>query len=614
MISSVKLRLVKRVLRYRGLVLGVLGLTGLFSLVSGLTLGIILPFVDLLFSGGPQLAPVEEGAGWLARIRHDAEVWVSGWFFASEPAETLRRVCVALIAAFALKGVLGFVVEISTALLEERVLKDLRDDLFAHLQGLSMHWFSERHGGDLLSRSTNDVAVVRKAISSMYRSLPRDVLLVIVSLSIVLIASWRLALVCFLVAPVFGLLITRIGKRIRKLSGRAQARHGDVTSVFQETIAGIRVVKAFGGEKFKIAKFVASTEEYLRTVVKMRRVSATAAPVAELLGAGGAAVVLWFGGNEVLNDAGLSAGWFMVFLGALVSLMQPLRSLSQINTHLEEGDAAAARIFEVLDTEPQVRESASPRETGPLEAAIRLEHVSFSYGEDSVVLHDIDLTVGRGEIVALVGSSGSGKSTLVDLIPRFHDPTAGRVTLDGVDLRELSVANLRGRMGIVTQETILFHDTIRANIAFADPSPDEARVEAAARAANAHEFIVGTEEGYDTRIGERGVRLSGGERQRLAIARAIYRDPEILIFDEATSALDSESEAKVQEAIDRLMRGRTAVVIAHRLSTIRHADKIVVLDRGRIVEMGSHRELLERRGAYARLTEAQVGSSGVPAA
>jgi subfamily B ATP-binding cassette protein MsbA len=337
--------------------------------------------------------------------------------------------------------------------------------------------------------------------------------------------------------------------------------------------------------------------------------------VAELLGAAGAAIVLWVGGQEVLSGAGLSASWFVIFLAALVSLMQPLRSISQINTHLEEGDAAAARIFEILDTEPRVRERSGAADPGHFREAIRFEGVSFEYDPDAPVLHDVDVEIRRGEVVALVGPSGAGKSTLVDMIPRFHDPTSGRVTLDGRDLRDVTVAGLRRLLGTVTQETILFHDTIRANIAFADPEPDEERVVAAAKAANAHEFIAATTGGYDTRIGDRGVRLSGGERQRLAIARAIYRDPEILVFDEATSSLDSESEAKVQEAIDRLMEGRTAVVIAHRLSTVRHADQILVMEGGRVVERGTHDELIAARGTYARLCERQFGlAAGAPAA
>jgi subfamily B ATP-binding cassette protein MsbA len=606
MISDAKIRLLRRVMRHGRLLAVVFAFTFLYALVSGVSLGMILPFVDLLFSGQePGPPPLSETAGVLERLRHDIQGAAVAWFFAGEPRDALGRICGFLVAAFAVKGIFGFLLAVFSVTLEERVLKDLRDDLFVHLQGLSMRWFSGRRAGELLSRATNDVAVVRKAVSSLYRSLPRDVLLVIVYLGIVFLASWRLALLCLIVFPLLAAIIALIGRRIRRHSSRAQAHMGDLSSVFQETIGGIRVVKAFGGEDFSARRFLRVTETYLRSIVRLRRIASLASPTAEMMGAVGAVIVLWAGGNQVLGGTGLSATWFVIFLAAMVSLMQPVRGLTQIHTHLQEGDAAAARVFEILDTPPRIRDREGARTFEGLRDAIRFENVSFEYDPDLPVIHGVDLVIGRGEVVALVGPSGAGKSTLVDLIARFHDPDSGRVTMDGVDLRDLRIDSLRRRLGIVTQETILFHDTIQANIAYADPDPDESRVIAAARAANAHEFIEAGPQGYHTVIGDRGLRLSGGERQRLSIARAIYRNPEILIFDEATSSLDSESESKVQEAIDRLMQGRTTVVIAHRLSTIRHADRIAVLERGRVVEIGTHDELLVRGGLYARLCERQ---------
>jgi subfamily B ATP-binding cassette protein MsbA len=610
MISRATGRLLKRVFRHSRLLAGVLAFTGVYALVSGVSLGMILPFVDLLFTGAAPVsgaAPIDP-AGPFSELKASLQERASSFFSEGDPRDGLLRICGFLLGAFLLKGVLGFGLGVISVQLEERVLRDLRDDLFAHFQTLSMRWFSSRRAGDLLSRATNDVMLVRKTISASFRTLPRDLLLVVVYVAIVILASWRLAALCLVVLPLLALVVGALGRRIRHHSTLAQRAMADLASIFQETILGIRIVKAFGARDFAVDRFRKKSKGYLKSVVRLRRIASSAAPLAELIGALGAVIILWAGGNEVLAGGGLTPTWFLIFLAAMVSLMHPLRALTQLHTHFEEGAAAAARIFEVLDTEPSIRDLPGAKELDRFERAIEFENVSFEYDPDIPVIRRIDLRIAKGEVVALVGPSGAGKSTLVDILARFHDPDEGRVMLDGVDLREIRLASLRSLLSIVSQETILFHDTILANIAYADSEPVKERVIEAARAANAHEFVMATPKGYDTVIGDRGMRLSGGERQRLSIARAIYRDPEILILDEATASLDSESEAKVQEAIERLMEGRTAIVIAHRLSTVRNADRIVVLERGSVVEVGSHEELFARGGLYTRLAAAQFGT------
>jgi subfamily B ATP-binding cassette protein MsbA len=433
----------------------------------------------------------------------------------------------------------------------------------------------------------------------------RDLLLLVVFASFVIGISWRLALVAFVVIPPITYVVTRIGHRLRKYSTRSQEKMADITSVLQETISGIRVVKAFGMEAFESSKFFKHTREFLRAFMKQQCAASLAPPMTEFLGAAGALVVLWYGGTQVLGGNLLGPDLFLLFLAAMLSMIHPAKNLTHANTKIQEGLAAARRIFAILDTEPKITDAPDSVEVSYVREGVEFDSVCFSYDTSDYVLKDINFAVKKGQVVAIVGPSGAGKSTLVDLIPRFYDPTSGRVLVDGVDIRKIKMRSLRGLMGIVTQETILFNDTVRSNIAYGLEEIPSERVVEAAKAANAHDFISTLPEGYDTVIGDRGVRLSGGERQRIAIARAILKDPQILIFDEATSSLDSESEKLVQDAIQRLISQRTNFVIAHRLSTVTRADLILVMENGRIIERGRHEELLAAGNLYRKLYDMQ---------
>jgi subfamily B ATP-binding cassette protein MsbA len=452
----------------------------------------------------------------------------------------------------------------------------------------------------------NDVNVVNSGISATFYTLIKEPLLVLVYLVIALVLSWQLTLISFVVFPIALMIIALVGKRVHRESGLAQSRIADVTSVLHETISGVKVVKAFGMEEFENRKFSAENSGYFRTVLRINKIRNIASPTTEFLSAVAGGIVIWYGGLLVLDQNQMKASEFLGFLFAIFQLMPPIKELSSVNNRIQEATAAGKRIFEILDTEPNIKDVSNPIRLRDFTSSVEFISVSFQYNAGDIVLTDINLKINKGEVVAIVGPSGSGKSTLVDLVPRFYDPTAGSIAIDGVDLRTVELKSLREKIGIVTQETILFNDTVRNNIAYGlDDCPTE-KIIAAAKAANAHNFIMEMPQAYESVIGERGVKISGGERQRVALARAILKNPPILILDEATSALDTESEILVQEAIEHLMAGRTSIVIAHRLSTVQHANRIFVIEAGRIVEVGKHDELLlNSNGLYKKLYELQ---------
>ena len=487
------------------------------------------------------------------------------------------------------------------------VVRDLRNQLNAKILALPLGFFSEERKGDVLARITGDVGEVENSVMSSLDLLLKNPILIFVYLGSMLVISWQLTLFVFLVLPIAGFVMGRVGKSLKRTSLEAQNQWGQLISQVEETLGGLRIVKAFTAEEFVDKRFRDSNEEYRQTVIGVNRRQLLAHPVSELLGTATIAIVLWYGGSLILNrDSSIDASTFIYYLVIFYSLINPLKDLSKGAYAIRRGMGSMERVDRILQAESTITDPAQPKPV-VFNEAIRLEKVSFRYAEEWV-LRDVDLTIRKGQTVALVGHSGSGKSTLVDLIPRFYDVVEGRITIDGTDIREVAVADLRRLMGNVNQEPILFNASVFENIAFGVEGATLEKVRQAAEVAHADEFINEMPAGYDTNIGDRGGKLSGGQRQRLSIARAVYKNPPILILDEATSALDTKSERLVQSALDRLMEGRTTIVIAHRLSTIIHADVICVVDDGRIVEQGTHDELLALGGHYAKLHAIQVKS------
>jgi subfamily B ATP-binding cassette protein MsbA len=561
---------------------------------------LLVPFLNALF-GASQFIP--QSSGWISSIQQRL---VGAFLNPADRLGSVETMMVAIMAIVALKNVFVWLGGQLGASLQENVTRDLRDGVFRHLQRLPLGYFQRTKTGQIISRVLSDTEQTKALITELVTKTLQNVAQIVGTIVILLNYSVKLTFIALVIAPLLTLSLQPVLRKLRKGHRRLRGDYGEITSVLQEVVSGVRLVKSFRGEAYEDRRFTEASHRYSSGMVRITRIAFLSQPMTELIGTAVAMLILWIGSREVLVTHTMDGATLITFMIMVMRLLPPLKQLSQAPTTAQQSFASAERLFEVLDLPTEQQLDRGTRVAQELRESLAFEHVSFAY-DDQPVLRDVSFTARRGEVIALVGASGAGKSTLVDLIPRFYEATSGSIKLDGVDTRDITLASLRGLTGIVSQDTVLFNDTVRSNIAYGAAGQfTGAQVEAAARAANAHAFISELPQGYETVLGERGTRLSGGQRQRLAIARALLTDPPILILDEATSALDTESERLVQEAIDRLLANRTVFVIAHRLSTVVHADQILVLDRGAIVERGTHAELLAHRGTYYRLHAAQL--------
>ena len=523
--------------------------------------------------------------------------------FLNRNADMLKFIPMAIIVIYLIKGSCGYGQTVLMSYIGQRVVADLRTNLYNHIQKQSLSFFYKNPTGVLMSRITNDVNRIQNAVSTAVTSLFKDSFTLIGLVFVIFYRDWKLAIIATFVFPLTIYPIAKFGKKMRNVATGTQVTMGRLTSLLQETISGTRIVKAFGMEDYEGERFAKENEDLFKLSMKGVSIRAMSSPFMEFLGGLGIAVIIFYGGYQVVKGVS-TPGTFFSFLTALILLYEPVKRLTNVNNTIQQGIAAAIRVFSVMDIVPEIKDRENAANLPPISNNISVRNVSFSY-EDAPVLKDINLSVRAGEAVAFVGMSGGGKTTLVNLIPRFYDVTEGSILIDNYDIRDVTLKSLRDQIGIVTQQTILFNDTVKNNIAYGDIDKNDGDIVKAAKAANAHNFIVNLPNGYDTIIGEQGAKLSGGERQRISIARALLKDAPILILDEATSSLDTEAELEVQGALENLMRGRTTLVIAHRLSTISHANRIIVIVNGEIIEEGTHDFLLAKKGEYFRLYNMQ---------
>ena len=577
-----------------------------YALFSTLSFLALIPVIEILFDKTQRVTELPVWNGWL-----DIQNYATGYFYynvservAKDEIEALIYICIMVVILFFLKNLFGYFANFFLTFLRNGVMKDLRNAIYDKLIELPISYFSEKRKGDTISRITADVNEVERSFLSVLELIVREPLTILFTIIAMIMLSAKLTIFVFVFLPIAGFLISRIGKTLKRKSKLAQEENGYFLSIVEETLSNLKIIKGFNAEDRLRDKFQDSTSRLKRILNSLINRQKLASPTSEFLGVFVIVVILWFGGQMVLVEGSLNAATFIAFLGLSYQILTPAKQISKASYSLKKGDAAAARILEVIETESIIQNIPNATEKTSFETNIEVNHITFSY-EKEIVLNNFSVNVPKGQTIALVGQSGSGKSTIANLITRFYDVNKGEISIDGIDIRKITKKSLRNLMGLVTQDAILFNDTVRNNINLSDKNASDEAIIAALKIANAWEFVKDLPEGLDTNIGDSGNKLSGGQKQRLSIARAVLKNPPIMILDEATSALDTESERLVQKALENMMKNRTSIVIAHRLSTIQNADLIIVMQKGEIVEQGKHQELLDKKAVYHKLVEMQ---------